>query len=145
MSIYPNKDIRKAADDCVPRALIASIEECSPADDAGFEPGCYITAVDGQPVRDIIDWRWLTDDDVIEVSYIDLDGEEGTVELEREFGEDWGIEFDGLVFDEVKQCRNACTFCFMRMLPHGMRKSLYLRDDDFRLSFLVGTFVTFTN
>ena len=146
MSVYPNKDIRRHAERDVPAAArIVAIEEYSPADDAGFEPGCFITAVDGQPLRDIIDWRWLSADDVMDVSYVDLDGEEGTVTLEREEGESWGFEFDGLVFDQVKLCRNACTFCFMHQLPQGLRPSLSLRDDDFRLSFLVGTFVTLTN
>ena len=117
----------------------------SPADDAGFTPGCIITSVDGQPVRDMIDWRWLTADDVITLGYIDTDGDSGEVELERYEGEEWGFEFSGVVFDGVKQCRNACIFCFMRQLPDDMRPSLTLRDDDFRLSFLSGTFVTFTN
>ena len=128
-----------------PRALIVGVEPHSPADDAVFSPGCFLTAVDGQPLRDIIDWRWLASGDEIEVSYIDLDGDAGTVQLWRDYGEDWGFEFEGLVFDRVRQCRNACTFCFMHQLPQGMRPSLYVRDDDFRLSFLVGTFVTGTN
>ena len=128
-----------------PAARIIAVAQDSPAYDAGFESGCSITSVDGQPVRDIIDWRWLSGEESITVGYIDLDGEEGEVELWREAGQDWGFEFEGLVFDGVKQCRNACTFCFMRQLPKGMRQSLSVRDDDFRLSFLVGTFVTLTN
>ncbi|WP_241159515.1 DUF512 domain-containing protein [Adlercreutzia sp. ZJ176] len=128
-----------------PRALITAVAPDSPAYDAGFEPGCYLTSVDGQPLRDIIDWRWLSAEDVIEVGYVDLDGDSGVVELEREEGEDWGFTFEGVVFDAVKLCRNACTFCFMRQLPAHMRPSLSLRDDDFRLSFLSGTFVTLTN
>ncbi|MEC4183396.1 DUF512 domain-containing protein [Adlercreutzia sp. R21] len=128
-----------------PAARIVAVEPESPADDAGFEPGCYLTTVDGHPLRDIIDWRWLASDDVIAVGYIDLDGEAGEVELEREPGEDWGFAFDGVLFDTVKLCRNACVFCFMRQLPEGVRPSLVLRDDDFRLSFLSGTFVTLTN
>ena len=142
MSQYPPKDFDR---DLTCRALVVDVIPESPADDAGFTPGCYVTAVDGTPIRDIIDWRWLTSDDIITVSYIDTDGDMGEVELEREWGEDWGFEFEGLVFDSVKQCRNACTFCFMHQLPKGMRPSLSLRDDDFRLSFLVGTFVTLTN
>ncbi|MFR3091105.1 MAG: DUF512 domain-containing protein, partial [Eggerthella lenta] len=118
-----------------PRALVIAVAPDSPADDAGFEPGCYVTTVDGRPVRDLIDWRWLAADDVMELGYVDLDGDEGVVELEREEGEDWGFEFEGVVFDGVRQCRNACTFCFMRQLPDDMRSSLTLRDDDFRLSF----------
>jgi putative radical SAM enzyme (TIGR03279 family) len=129
----------------VPGARIKAVLEDSPAYDAGFEPGCIITAVNGAPLRDIIDWRWESSEDVIELSYVDNDGEEGTVELERNPEEEWGIEFDGVVFDGVKLCRNACTFCFMRQLPANLRPSLSLRDDDFRLSFLSGTFVTMTN
>lgn len=156
-SSYPPADVVRDADggslpasrrprgEGLPRALVSFVEPGSPADDAGFEPGCFLTAVDGRPVRDLIDWRWLSSEDAIEVGYIDLDGDAGTVELERDEGEEWGFGFDGVVFDGVKQCRNACTFCFMRQLPRGMRPSLSLRDDDFRLSFLSGTFVTLTN
>ena len=160
MSAYPGREIERESENAandpsschgscrgrrVPAALVAAVEEDSPAYDAGFEPGCYVTHVDGLPVRDIIDWRWLSSDDEMTVGYIDLDGEAGEVELERYPGEDWGFSFEGVVFDGVKQCRNVCTFCFMRQLPAGMRSSLTLRDDDFRLSFLSGTFVTLTN
>lgn len=133
------------AHDTCPRARIAEVTPETPADDAGFEPGCYILSVDGHPVRDLIDWRWLTTENDMVVGYIDLDGDEGFVELEREEGEEWGFAFEGVVFDGIRQCRNACTFCFMRQLPPDMRPSLSLRDDDYRLSFLSGTFVTFTN
>ncbi len=154
MGVYPPEDVaveaakrgrggKRASE--APRAVIESVIPESPADDAGFTPGCIITSVDGQPVRDMIDWRWLTADDVITLGYIDTDGDAGEVELERFEGEEWGFEFKGVVFDGVKQCRNACIFCFMRQLPDDMRPSLTLRDDDFRLSFLSGTFVTFTN
>lgn len=154
---YPTNDMERQAADGAPRsrgcrraaepprALVRAVVPDSPADDAGFEPGCYVTSVDGRLVRDLIDWRWLAADDVIELGYVDLDGDAGTVELAREPGEEWGFEFEGVVFDGVKQCRNACTFCFMRQLPDDARSSLTLRDDDFRLSFLAGTFVTFTN
>ncbi len=149
MPVYPPRDVERASscDDGRggPRARVVGVAPGSPADDAGFEPGCFVTTVDGHPVRDLIDWRWLSADDVILVGYLDLEGEAGEVTLEREEGEHWGFEFEGVVFDGVKQCRNACTFCFMRQLPDDMRPSLTLRDDDFRLSFLSGTFVTFTN
>lgn len=143
--IYPPADAARVQTQSQPYARVAAVVPDSPAWDMGFEPGCLVTSVDGQPVRDIIDWRWLSAEQCITVGYIDLDGDAGEVELWREPGEDWGFEFEGLVFDCVRQCRNACTFCFMRMLPEGMRSSLYLRDDDYRLSFLVGTFVTLTN
>ncbi len=144
MGQYPPRDSERAPDGFIGAPVVA-VEQNSPADDAGFGPGCFITAIDGQQVRDIIDWRWLSADDAIEVSYVDADGDAGAVTLERDPGEDWGFAFDGVVFDGVKLCRNACTFCFMRQLPRGMRPSLSLRDDDFRLSFLSGTFVTLTN
>lgn len=126
-------------------APVLRVEEGSPAYCAGFEPGCRVTHVDGRPVRDVIDWMWLSAEDAIEVGYVDNDGDSGVALLEREEGEGWGFEFDGVVFDGTKTCRNACTFCFMRQLPKGMRRSLGMRDDDFRLSFLTGTFVTLTN
>lgn len=127
------------------RAYLKSIDPQSPADDAGFTPGCALTQVDGHPLRDIIDWRWYSDGAVIEIGYVDCDGEEGSVTLEREAGEAWGFGFEKAIFDEVIQCKNACKFCFMRQLPDDARASLTLRDDDYRLSFLQGTFVTFTN
>lgn len=144
MSQYPGKDIERASRG-VNFARVEYVVPESPADDAGFEPGVLVTTVNDEPLRDIIDWRWLSAEDEIEVGYIDLDGEEGVVELWREEGEDWGLVFDGVVFDKIKQCRNACVFCFMRQLPDGLRPSLTLRDDDYRLSFLSGTFVTLTN
>ncbi|MEG2863825.1 MAG: DUF512 domain-containing protein [Eggerthellaceae bacterium] len=126
-------------------ARIAAIEPHSPADDAGFTVSCLITSVDGHPLHDIIDWRWFSSEEAIDVSYIDETGDLGTVHLERDPGEDWGFSFTDALFDKVKLCRNACTFCFMRQLPEEARDSLVLRDDDFRLSFLQGTFVTLTN
>ncbi|MBQ1450800.1 MAG: DUF512 domain-containing protein [Eggerthellaceae bacterium] len=144
MTTYPTIDSARTAA-CHTGALITYVEPLSPADDAGFTPGCVITTVEGEPLRDIIDWRWYGSDEKLTVGYIDLDGDTGEVTLEREEGQSWGIAFEGVVFDGVRQCRNACTFCFMHQLPRGMRDSLYVRDDDYRLSFLSGTFVTLTN
>lgn len=129
----------------MPKAKIRSVAIDSVAYEAGFTAGCCITSVNGEPLRDIIDWRWHASEDSISLGYIDTDGDTGVVELERWQDEDWGIEFEDVIFDEVKLCRNACRFCFMAQLPKGMRDSLALRDDDFRLSFLTGTFVTLTN
>lgn len=127
------------------RALIVSVEPGSPADDAGLEPGDAIVAVDGVPVRDMIDWRWSASDDEVLLTVECRGGELAEAELIRDAGEDWGIAFDGAIFDRVKVCRNSCVFCFMRQLPKGVRKSLVLRDDDYRLSFMSGNFVTLTN
>lgn len=143
---YPGPDIeREAAGSSDTLVPIAAVIEESPAWEAGFEGGCFLTALDGRPIPDIIDWRWRSTGSSIEVGYIDLDGEAGAVTLQRSDGEDWGFVFEGTVFDGIRRCRNACTFCFMHQLPSGLRPSLYLRDDDFRLSFLAGTFVTLTN
>ena len=128
-----------------PRAYVKGVAPESPADDAGFTPGCWILTVNGAPLRDSIDWMWHASDDEVELGYEDADGDRGTVVLYRDEGEDWGFEFDGALYDGIRLCRNACTFCFMRQLPDDSRDTLVLRDDDYRLSFLQGTFVTLTN
>ncbi len=125
-----------------PGAVVSSVEEGSPADCAGLEAGMRIVSVNGIPLDDIITWRWEGSDEELE---LEVEGVDETVVLEREEGEDWGVEFSDVLFDGVRTCVNACPFCFMTMLPKGMRKSLYLRDDDYRLSFLQGNFVTLTN
>ena len=130
-------------------ATIASIEPDGPAARAGLEAGMRVTHVNGEELRDIIDWDWEADGPCVELDGVAYEGTpdefEFTCELERDWGEDWGLEFDGVVFDGMRLCRNNCTFCFMKMLPKGMRRTLYLRDDDYRLSFLQGNFVTLTN
>jgi len=126
-------------------APVLFIEPLSPADDAGFQPGFCITHVDENPLRDIIDWQWYSAADEIELAFCDPEGEAGTVVLQRDPGEFWGFVFEGIIFDGVRACKNACTFCFMHQLPQGMRPSLSFRDDDFRMSFLQGTFITCTN
>lgn len=126
-------------------ALVVSVAEGSPAEDAGFEAGDRVIAINGRPLRDIIDWRWHAADDEVVLDVLANDGQRCEVELERFPDEDWGLAFEGSIFDGVRTCRNACTFCFMRQLPKGVRPSLVLRDDDYRLSFLMGNFVTLTN
>lgn len=127
-------------------AWVKSVEPGSPADDAGIEPGMRVDTVNGVVPRDLIDWRWEASDDAAELTVFDpADGEEYEAELFREPGEDWGIDFTDVLFDGIRTCVNACQFCFMRMLPDDARASLMLRDDDYRLSFLQGNFVTLTN
>lgn len=127
-------------------AVIASVAEGSPAWEAGLESGMIICTVNGAPLTDIIAWRWEADGQSVELS-VAVPCEEGLFSciLERDLGVDWGIEFTDVIFDELKTCVNACEFCFLRMLPKGERESLYVRDDDYRLSFLQGNFVTLTN
>lgn len=123
------------------KAVIKAIEEDSPAWCVGLEPGMALTHVNGVALRDMIEWQWQADGFEVEITT-----DEGDVAvMERDLGEDWGITFADCIFDEITECRNACTFCFMRMLPKHMRPALTLRDDDYRLSFLQGNFVTLTN
>jgi len=128
-----------------PGALIESTDPQSPAQKAGFRRGQRIMSVDGQPLRDIIDWQWLTSGDSIKLLFCDKAGRQRMRSLERDPGEGWGFNFSETLFDGIKTCNNTCSFCFMRQLPLGLRPSLYLRDDDFRLSFLQGTFISCSN
>ncbi len=127
-------------------AWVASVAEGSPAWAAGIEPGMRIDEVNGIVPHDVIDWRWYADGGACDLVVFDpRDQTENECTLEREPGEDWGIDFTDVLFDGIRTCVNACKFCFMRMLPDDARASLTLRDDDYRLSFLQGNFVTLTN
>ena len=127
-------------------AWVAKVEDESPAWEAGIEPGMRIVSVNGKTPRDIIDWRWEADGGWCELEVFDpTDNTTAACELYREPGEDWGIEFTDVLFDGIQTCVNGCVFCFMAMLPKEARASLTLRDDDYRLSFLQGNFVTLTN
>ncbi len=127
-------------------AWVQSVEEESPAWEAGIESGMRIESVNGHKLRDLIDWRWEADGASCDLEVFDpRDGGTYACELWREPGEDWGIDFTDVLFDGIRTCVNACLFCFMSMLPEDARPSLSLRDDDYRLSFLQGNFVTLTN
>ena len=126
-------------------AVIASVGEGSPAERAGLEAGDTLVSLNGVAPRDILDWYWASDENSVDLEVRDSQGDRHETVIERERGEEWGIEFESLVFDKVRRCANDCTFCFMTQLPRGMRSSLYLKDDDYRLSFLQGNFVTLTN
>ena len=127
-------------------AWIAAVEEGSPAWEAGIGPGMRIERVNGVEPRDLIDWRWEADGAVCELEVFDpSDGSVTPCELWREPGQDWGIDFSDVLFDGIRTCVNACQFCFMAMLPPEARATLTVRDDDYRLSFLQGNFVTLTN
>lgn len=126
-------------------ARIADVDSNSAAEQAGVSAGDIVLSVDGESITDLIDWMWRTDSGEIELEIQGKDGIVRSVELFREPGESWGITFVDAVFDGVKRCHNSCAFCFMNQLPKGMRETLYLKDDDYRLSFLQGNFVTLTN
>ena len=124
---------------------MAAVDIDGPAARAGLRAGDVIVSADGQPLRDVIDWQWVADGASVDVVRLRADGTEDHVTLGREPGESWGLAFTDTVFDGVRTCRNRCAFCFMTQLPRGLRHALYLRDDDYRLSFLQGNFVTLTN
>lgn len=125
---------------------VVAVRPESPAWDAGIEPGMIVTRVGEESLIDMVAWLWEADGETVDLEVFDpRDATLAACTLERLPGEDWGIEFDGAVFDGMRTCVNGCVFCFMTMLPADMRGSLYIRDDDYRLSFLQGNFVTLTN
>jgi putative radical SAM enzyme (TIGR03279 family) len=124
--------------------VLSSVEPGSPGDRAGLRIGDVLVAAGGQDLRDVLDWQWVSDDSSVEVS-VRRGSSVETLTLSRDAGEAWGIAFRNAVFDGVRTCNNHCVFCFMTQLPKGLRGALYLRDDDYRLSFLQGNFTTLTN
>lgn len=123
---------------------IAWLAEEGAAFAAGLRVGDAVRAVDGRAVRDVLDWQWLSDEDGFTVT-VARGRETLDLHVERVVGEPLGIEFDDVVFDGVMECANSCAFCFVAQLPPGLRPALSVRDDDYRLSFLFGNFVTLTN
>ncbi|MEA4882205.1 MAG: DUF512 domain-containing protein [Clostridia bacterium] len=126
-------------------AVIASVEPGSMACAAGIEPGDALVAINGHPIRDIIDYRYHAASAAAALEIEKPGGTRVIVELANGFDPRLGIEFDDALFDRQKRCANRCVFCFIDQLPRGMRKTLYVKDDDYRLSFLQGNFVTLTN
>ncbi|MDQ2649029.1 MAG: PDZ domain-containing protein, partial [Actinomycetota bacterium] len=127
----------------MPAPRVVAVAPASPAALAGVVVGDEVLAIDGQAPRDILEWRSLVDeaDPVLDVA---RGGIELTVEVAKRAGEPLGVEVQSALFDQVRTCDNHCEFCFIYQLPPGLRKSLYLKDDDFRLSFLYGNFTTLT-
>ena len=123
---------------------VASIVPGSIAAELGLLPGDLILAVGQQRLRDVIDYRFAIAEERIEL-LVRRDDQETIYEIEKDPDEDLGIEFVEPLFDRLRTCNNKCPFCFLTQMPKGMRKSLYLKDDDYRLGFLYGNFVTLTN
>ncbi|MGI9576942.1 MAG: DUF512 domain-containing protein, partial [Microthrixaceae bacterium] len=124
-------------------ALVSAVAPGSPAETAGVQPGDELISVSGRPVRDVIEYRWLTDEPEVSLE-LRRGGLDFELDVAKEHGVPIGMEVDSPVFDEVRTCDNHCEFCFIYQLPKGMRRSLYLKDDDYRLSFLYGNFTTLT-
>jgi len=115
------------------------------ASEMELEPGDELLAINGQEIEDIFDYRYLINDEYIELLVKKVNGEEWVLEIEKKYEEDLGIEFESNLMDEYRTCTNRCIFCFIDQMPPGMRDTLYLKDDDSRLSFLQGNYVTLTN
>lgn len=124
---------------------ISKILKCSIAEELEIEVGDSLLSINGTEIKDIIDYKFLMADEYIEAEIEKKNGEIWTLEVEKEYQEDLGIEFENGIIDEARSCHNNCLFCFIDQLPPGMRKTLYFKDDDSRLSFLQGNFVTLTN
>jgi putative radical SAM enzyme (TIGR03279 family) len=126
-------------------AKITKVLPDSIASELGFEVGDAIYSINGTRPRDLIDYRYLCADEYLELEVIDAVGKIHHVELEKDYDDDLGLEFSTALFDGLIQCNNRCPFCFIDQQPPGKRASLYLKDDDYRLSFLYGSYLTLTN
>ncbi|PJI06655.1 MULTISPECIES: DUF512 domain-containing protein [Clostridium] len=124
---------------------IIKIEPSSIAEEMGIDVGDSLLSINGKEVTDIIDYRFLMADEYVVVEIEKPNKEVWELEIEKEYDEKLGVEFENEILDSAKSCRNKCIFCFIDQLPKGMRKTLYFKDDDSRLSFLQGNFVTLTN
>ena len=125
--------------------VISKVYKDSIADELGIEVGDLLISINGEPIHDIIEYRFLLSDEYLEVEIQKQNREVYIYEFEKDYDDDLGIEFNNPIIDKAKSCRNKCVFCFIDQLPKGMRETLYFKDDDSRLSFLQGNFVTLTN
>jgi len=126
-------------------AEIESIEANSIAEEIGFESGDAIISINGKKPRDLIDYQILISEEFLDISVLDKNHEIHNISIEKDQDVNLGINFKDALFDSIKQCNNKCPFCFIDQQPSGKRKSLYIKDDDYRLSFLYGSYLTLTN
>ena len=124
---------------------IKAIEPNSIAEELELEPGDVLVSINEQEIEDVFDYRCMVMEEYLEVLIRKADGEEWLLEVEKEYDEDLGIEFDNDLMSEYRSCTNKCMFCFIDQMPPGMRETLYFKDDDSRLSFLQGNYITLTN
>lgn len=125
--------------------VVRNVSCGSIADELGIEPGDRLLSIDGHEIEDIFDYQFYVEDEEILLLIEKPDGEQWELEIEKEADEQLGIEFESGLMDEYRSCRNKCIFCFIDQMPGGMRDTLYFKDDDSRLSFLQGNYVTLTN
>ncbi len=124
---------------------ISKIETGSIAEELGIEPGDVLVSINDNEIEDVFDYHYYVNDEELLLLVRKADGEEWEFEIEKNYEEDLGIEFEQGLMDEYRSCRNKCMFCFIDQMPKGMRETLYFKDDDSRLSFLQGNYITLTN
>ncbi|ERI92839.1 putative FeS-containing Cyanobacterial-specific oxidoreductase [Clostridiales bacterium oral taxon 876 str. F0540] len=124
---------------------IVKVKPNSIAEELEIEIGDKLISINDTEVKDIIDYKFLMADEYVEIEVEKKNGELWCLEVEKNYEEDLGVEFENSILDNARSCSNKCVFCFIDQLPKGMRKTLYFKDDDSRLSFLQGNFVTLTN
>lgn len=125
--------------------VVKSVIPGSIADELGIEPLDKLIEINGQKVKDVFDYHYLCNEEYLTVVIEKPDGEQWEMDIEKEYEDDLGIEFDNGLMDDYRSCMNKCIFCFIDQMPPGMRDTLYFKDDDSRLSFLQGNYVTLTN
>ena len=126
-------------------AVVDCVEPGSIGEELGFEPGDQLLSINGVRPRDLIDYRYLCVEEELQLEVRDAAGQLHHVELEKDADDGLGLGFTEALFDGLRQCNNRCPFCFIDQQPPGRRGSLYLKDDDYRLSFLYGSYLTLTN
>ena len=126
-------------------AIVNSILEGSIAQELEIQKGDEIISIDGVKMLDMIDYNFYMKSELITVEIKKTNGEIEEIEIEKDYDEDLGIVFESAVFDRIKPCLNHCIFCFVDQQPKGLRDTLYIKDDDYRLSYLQGTYITLTN
>ncbi len=126
-------------------AVVVSVEAGSIGEELGFQPGDRLLSINGVRPRDLIDFQMLVGEEDLRLEVEDPTGEVHVIELEKDADDGLGLAFSEALFDGLRQCNNRCPFCFIDQQPPGHRRSLYLKDDDYRLSFLYGSYLTLTN
>lgn len=125
--------------------VIANVEPGSIAEELELEAGDILLEINGNNIEDVFDYHYFMNEEYVELLIRKADGEEWELEIEKEFEEDLGLSFENGMMDDYRHCTNKCIFCFIDQMPPGMRETLYFKDDDTRLSFLQGNYVTLTN
>ena len=125
--------------------IVKCVEPGSIAEEMGIEAGDKLISINDNIIEDVFDYHYYVNDEEIVLLIEKMDGEEWELEIEKDYEEDLGIIFEQGLMDEYRSCRNKCMFCFIDQMPKGMRETLYFKDDDSRLSFLQGNYITLTN